>query len=369
MTQLFSGRWALVLVVLCAVLASSGHRSGAIGGAAQGTPATAPAEVGSFDLPEPSVGLANLASYKATLILAFDGTQAGKPIKWTKTYVMLATKEPAARQLTVDKVGETAIHVLMAERDGAAYIRRGGEACIATEIDKDDSPATRMEPAGFLYGVFGAEEASSETVNGVAANHYTFDERALEPMSIPKSTGEMWVAADGGYLVRYVLATKGSGEYFGEDAEGTLTWNYELTNINQPVTVELPNDCPAGMVNAPLLSDAADVLSVPGMLSYSSHTSVADAAAFYQKQLVDLGWKPGPAQPMSDELALLEYTRGVQQLSVIIIAGEGTTTVNIVLESGPQKPSAPTKPPTRTPAPTRTKPPTRTPVPTKTPKP
>jgi len=104
---------------------------------------------GSFNLTEPRVGLADLASYKATLTLSFAGTQDGKSQQWSKTYVMLTMKEPPTRQLTIDKSGDNSdpVPVFMAEAGGAAYERRGTNACNATVIDPGNSLADRWEPA------------------------------------------------------------------------------------------------------------------------------------------------------------------------------------------------------------------------------
>ena len=73
-----------------------------------------------------------------------------------------------------------------------------GNACTASVIEQGASLSEIWEPAGFLTGVIGADEAGSETVNGAAAQHYTFDERVLGQSGVAKSTGEMWVASDGG---------------------------------------------------------------------------------------------------------------------------------------------------------------------------
>src|SRR5215203_1684030 len=100
-----------------------------------------------------------------------------------------------------------------------------------------------MEPASFLTGVIGADAASSENINGVEANHYTFDERAIGLAGLAHSTGELWVAVEGDYLVKYHLATTGAADYFGPDIEGTVIWAYELTDVNQPLTVTLPAGC------------------------------------------------------------------------------------------------------------------------------
>ena len=119
---------------------------------------------------------------------------------------MDAVAEPAARQLTLSTTSDGAQpdQVYRAEAGGVAYERRGEDACTAAAVYEPDSLAVRWEPASFLAGVRAAEEAGAETVNDVAAVHYTFDERAFGSLPPADSTGEMWVAADGAYVVRYL---------------------------------------------------------------------------------------------------------------------------------------------------------------------
>jgi hypothetical protein len=291
---------------------------------------------GPFDFPDTRAGLTDLASYKANLTLTFDGSSDGKSQKWVKTYVMQNAKEPAAVQLTIDKTGDLTDldPVFLAELNGVDYERRGENAsCSANVVEVGNSLGDRQEPASFLNFVVGAEEAGSETVNDVAANHYTFDERASGQSDIAKSTGEMWVAIDGGYIVKYLLTTKGNADYFGEGIEGTITWDYELTDINQPVTVTLPDDCPGGMVNAPLLPDASDTLSLPGILTYATSASLTDIVAFYQQEIPNLGWESAGEPTITDTAALMDYIQGDQTLTIIVTTGDTGTTVNVVLGS------------------------------------
>lgn len=288
---------------------------------------------GPVNFPDTKAGLADLSSYKSTLTLSFDGTNAGQPQKWSKTYVMLTTQEPAARQLAIEKTGDLSNldPVFMAEMDGVDYERRGENSCSAEASVEGNSLAERMEPAGFLGGVIGAEEAGSETVNDVAASHYTFNERALGELSLAKSTGEMWVASDGGYVLKYLLITTGAADYFGEGIEGTLTWDYELTDVNQPLAITLPDDCPAGMVDAPLLPDATDVVRMPGLLTFGTVTSLTDAAAFYQEQLPGLGWTQAEEPAITNTSVLLDFSQDSKTLTVIIAIDDiGVTTVYIV---------------------------------------
>ena len=288
---------------------------------------------GDFILPEPAAGLPALSSYKATLNLSFEGMEAGRPNQWSKTYVMLTAQEHPARWLTIQSSGDLPDldAVFMAEADEAAYEQRGENACNATMIDPGNSLAEWWEPAGFLTGVIGAEGAGAETVNDVAASHYTFDERALGLLGLAQSTGEMWIASDGGYIVKYLVTTQGDADYFGEGIEGTLTWDYELTDVNQPVTITLPDDCPAGMVNAPSLPDATNVLNMPGILAYDTASSLADAAAFYQEQIPNLGWALMGQPTIRETDALMEFTQGDQILTVLITTDTGATTIKILL--------------------------------------
>ena len=218
----------------------------------------------------------------------------------------------------------------MAELDGVSYEQRGTNACFANVIEAGNSISDQFEPAGFLSGVIGAAEAGTETINDVAASHYGFDEHAIGLVDVAPSKGELWVASDGGYILKYLLTTNGNADYFGDGIEGTLTWDYELTNIDQPVTVTLPEGCPPGLVNAPLLPDAANVLSRPGILTYDTTSSLPDIAAFYQKEIPTLGWVADGEPTITDTTILLDYVQGEATLSVIV-TNENGTKVHVLL--------------------------------------
>lgn len=325
--------WPLVLLIILPLLVLSACSSGA-----GGPPLEPEADLvygpGDFIFPETNAGLADLSSYKATLTLTFDGTRGGQAEHRTETYVMVSTKEPAARHLLIVTAGAVPElePVFLAEEDGAAYEQRGENACSATAIDPENSLIDGLAPAGLLTPVIGAEEAGSETVNDVPSTHYTFDERAFGLIGLASSTGEMWVASEGGYIVRYVVTTEGEAAYFGEGIEGTLTWDYELTDVNQPVSFALPADCPAGMVNAPLLPDATNILNMPSILTYDTASNITDAAAFYREQIPNLGWTLIGEPGVTETSALMEFTQGNQTMTVIITTDAVVTTVNILLE-------------------------------------
>jgi hypothetical protein len=235
--------------------------------------------------------------------------------------------------LTIAKTGDNAEPdpLFLAEVSGTAYEQHGTAGCTASVLDPAQSQVALMEPAGFLTAVIGAQPAGTETVNGLAANHFTFDERALGQAGIATTTGEMWLAASGGYLVKYTLTTQGDANTFGDGIVGTLTVDYELSGVNEPVTLQLPDDCPAGRVDAPRLPDAANVVEVPGLLSYDTAASLAEAAAFYQQQLPSLGWTVLDEPGAGEHSVMLEYTQAGQTLTIAITASDSGSRVDIVL--------------------------------------
>jgi hypothetical protein len=151
--------------------------------------------------------------------------------------------------------------------------------------------------------------------------------------------------ADAGYVVKYILTSQSGAKYFGEGIEGTLTHDYNLTEIDQPATVGLPEDCPPGLIDAPLMSDAQNVEQLPSVTLYRTTSSLADVLAFYQDQLPGLGWQPSGEPVVTETFGVLELTRGDQQLSVIASSGDNGTAVRLVLgkvESIPDSTITPT---------------------------
>ena len=346
MTRSYAARWGLALAVLLTLFVTLPMLSGDPS-SAQDSPTLEPnttAEAtsepfeatfgpGPFNLMLPTEGLSGLSSYRATLTLSFEGTNAGQPEQWSRTYTMLVTQTSPARQLTIEKSEDAPVY--MAEVNDTFYERRGEDACIANAVEAEGAFAETWEPAGFLNSVIGADEAGTDTVNGVAADHYTFDERAQGALDIAESTGEIWIVSDGGYLVRYALVTAGGADYFGEGIEGTLTWDYELDDVNQPLVIEVPDDCPAGMLDVPVLPDAVDVLEMPGYTSYTTPSGMEDAITFYEEQVAALGGQPAYPPTISESTALFGFTLDAQPLLLIVAADSGNTRIDIYVMDDP----------------------------------
>ena len=88
----------------------------------------------------------------------------------------------------------------------------------------------------------------TETVAGVSAEHYTFTIEGLGAgtgVQVDQNSGELWVAVDGGYMLKYVVnASMTSGPAGSAESEvNTITMTLQLTSVNQPVNVAMPAAC------------------------------------------------------------------------------------------------------------------------------
>ncbi|GMQ78842.1 MAG: hypothetical protein BMS9Abin02_1382 [Anaerolineae bacterium] len=90
----------------------------------------------------------------------------------------------------------------------------------------------------------------AETLNGIETNHYTFKVIGLGDYSgdeVTQADGEYWVAQDGRFLVKYemILEVRSGPEGDPDAAVMHSEYGYELTEINQPISISMPAECAA----------------------------------------------------------------------------------------------------------------------------
>jgi hypothetical protein len=287
---------------------------------------------GSFDLTNPRAGLADLSSYQQTLNVSFVGTRDGQPHEWSQTQSLLHAEEPWASILTIESGGDVvaADPAVVAETAGILYQSYRDGSCTGEFLDPEDSILAFREPAGLLAGLLGAEESGPDTANDVAALHFTFDERAMAESGRAETEGEVWVAVDGGQVVRYVRTTTADATYFGEGVEGTITWAYDLTGIDGLYEIILPPGC---QIDAPSLPDATNLVMLPQWMGFDTSSAVSDVTAFYQQQLPGRGWTLSGEPFIGGSTELTVYAKGSDLLNVVVVANETATRVEILLST------------------------------------
>lgn len=195
-----------------------------------------------------------------------------------------------------------------------------------------------------------------ETYSGVATRHYTLDQSSFNPEALPSgmtieaATGDLHLAEDGNYVVRLDLTVEGtnlSGPTPGDAPrlqEGTLTYRATLSAINEPLTIELPQEARQATSlpeDIPVPDDAQKLLGggLFGMtlFGYISDRAPAEVASFYSETMPELGWTNVKAEGSPPQYRF-EYAQGDRSIVVEIDAApEMEKTLIVISAGGPEQ--------------------------------
>jgi hypothetical protein len=289
----------------------------------------------------------DLSSYRSRMRLSTTGTGAEGETGGVLEFLVEYTREPLAQHIVIsgegfdqtDEVGSMEMYQV----EGTSYVKLGDQwmSMPATEDVLDD--AGMIDPEDMLQGTCGWQHAGSTDYNGIAVQYWTLseddlraciaDQELTEMGEITDASGKVYVAEEGNYIVYMELAFEGSnlamGTGSGEEMvdQGRIEFTYEMTDVNAPITIELPEEASASSdlpEDIPVPEDAEEVSFMFGMINFDSASSPADVADFYQAQMPQNGWSESSVNEMSG-MYMLEYTKDGRTASLIINAGEGET--------------------------------------------
>jgi len=304
-------------------------------------------------LPEPFVGLDSLQSYHAVYDLTLQGTIDGNPFdRHSRIETSVVTGSNNEEVLWQEQQTGSADTFLHSFRLGSAVYTQSqdGQDCWG---EYDDQPVEIVpQPVSLLLPVTRSSQVGTETVNGVTALHYHFDQNGLSSGG-EGTTGEVWIAQPGGYVVKYTLGIPSPANPTGSGVETAETLSYELSDINAIDQIELPAGCVPVLVDFPAMADAQDLYRSSGYMDYTSPSEAAQVIDFYNQALPALGWtQVGPSlTPAQTDSQILEYTQGDQTLTIFLDKSGGSLEVTAVLYNPAQAPQEPAGTPAASPTP------------------
>ncbi|MBW8010357.1 MAG: hypothetical protein FVQ83_03825 [Chloroflexi bacterium] len=221
----------------------------------------------------------------------------------------------------------------LANINGTDYVFIPGLGCIAFGGDElIDIYDDLIDSSELLTGEAQLLE-SGVMINGVATDHYKIDESNVDTGD-PGSEdyleeiedGNLYVAVDGGYIVRMVIDGRGVSSALSGDATlvGDLHYELNFTPTNDAVVVSPPAGCEeASETEFPVLDDAYDINTFPGFYSYSTNYSFDDVVDFYKTEMAAAGWDLGDELLLAP-LATLSFSMDGRSAEIMIFdGGEG----------------------------------------------
>jgi hypothetical protein len=300
-------------------------------------------------LASPSDGLAKLKSYRANLIVDFEGTRNGQPAFGRLESLTEVTREPAALHqylkvettlTTTEIITGVSEFYRMADK---VYVKRGHAGQWFTFTDGVVSPAD----LGFLalerlmvLPVTTSQPPRPELLEDRKVQRYSFTENDLADPNIifERAAGDLWLAQPDDYLAQYVISATlrivipDPKAHFFE--QGHLNLRYTLTGVNAALTIAPPVDAFAEsevLNNLPRLPDAQIVSVFPTFIEYTSAITPISAALFYRDKLTAQGWTENKAE-IFNEKARLAYAKDDEALTVLINPADERNKIKVLLD-------------------------------------
>lgn len=301
-----------------------------------------------LDLDDPALfqPLENLNSYNFTWGYTFEGSdENNNPVRGAVTVEAQHASNPLAEWQVMEASGLAADDNLVSFTyvylEGNEYIYTPEFGCISGAAEFD--PPFQLAELQDLFSGQAQRLTPDETVNGVDTYVYALDNNNLKDSEPNENIqelveGRIYIDKATGAIVRLTAQAIGYSGVLGENETnvfGDLTMEVNVTNLNGPVDIRVPDECEAGATGGdsayPMTEDAANVASLPGLLTYETGMSAEEVAEFYKTAMADAGWT------LTDEisfagLATQTYAKDGQELSVTIATDDetGVTTVLIV---------------------------------------
>lgn len=278
-------RWWLVLLVvaglaLClAACSSTEEPASSSESAAETTTAVLDTEAPEVETPQADVSEPDVATSTTTEAVEADVVEDITPdpldafshaqealdalesYRYTTSFVFVGEEDGVTETGSIELSGVVAgpgeVHLVwhdLGVDESFEVIQIGNQAWILESGEWSEVPilvSEAMSSVALVYapsvtwgGLFGELEPDAsyvgrESVGDVEADHYaaTYTQWGTYwPGELYDAAGDVWIA-DEGYPVKYYFSATGVDE---DGERGSVTWTMELTDVNEPLTIEAP---------------------------------------------------------------------------------------------------------------------------------
>lgn len=276
---------------------------------------------------------------------AGEGSQSGSMTLSTEH-----VNEPAASRTTMTVSGNFAegfgdlplgAEMSFTEVGGSSYVVLPGFGCIsggeAEAAAPTDQFADLLDTEEVVGEIAEAEFVGEETVNGRATYHYRFNQDDLRQSdgNLRELTGDIYVAKEERYTVRMVVDGVGDVGSLGNElqGEGNIHLQYDVTDVDQPITIEAPEECGGAGSQYPVMEGANNLSSFEGLTTYTVNATLEEVATFYQEEMSAAGYEADSDPVMMEDLVMISFTAPDRPDVSVTLNAEGDS-VNVLITGG-----------------------------------
>lgn len=265
----------------------------------------------SFNFRRANTALEEISSYRAIITMSGSSSINGGE-SFSLEMEMLVTTNPPASSFNFSDFYATSLdeegikpegfgEISVVQVDGKTYTNLPGLGCNVTEGMESSMTEGLITRPDEMFDDLNSENVTlmeeGIVINGVATNHYHFDETAIQDSdaSISTLSGDVYVAREGEFIVRFVIDGQGNVKGFGQKSNtdlSTFHMEFNVFDVNSNITITGPSECSTEATNSdyPMLADAYEVTRFAGVVTYKTNMDIADATMFYRNELTSQGW-------------------------------------------------------------------------------
>lgn len=304
--------------------------------------------------------LDELTSYRYVMEMEITATDStGEETTQSVQMELAVSSDPPATSMIMTAEGTEEIEDMgemqFVQIEDTSYINMAGMGCVALPADDNAAMSTDeltdgFSPEAITEDLENVSFEGEETINGIDVLHYSYDESALtaeEAIGITSMTGDIYVAKEGGYMVRSVMEAIGDSKFMVGFAEGDVQVETAVTkvemnliDVNEAVEILPPEACEgqeAGGSDWPMMDDASEVASFGGIVSYTTEATAEDTIEFYNGAMDELGFALDEngsfTAPGSGLLTYVNIDDESVTVTIAQDADSGLTTVTILTDA------------------------------------
>jgi hypothetical protein len=296
----------------------------------------------------------DLESYRSTTMLYVEGIDNGQAIEGSIEFSIEYTRDPLAQHIVISSQGfegtEEALRTEMYVLEENTFMKIEDE-WFSTPADSDSplDDAGLVTYADMLDGTCGWKWQDTVEHNGVAVDHWTLThsdlaaciaaEELAEMGGISDASGNLYVTVESSQIVLLDLVFEGQDLALGvgsaEDRveEGLVKFTFEMTDIDQPFTIQVPEEALASNAmpeDIPVPEDAEQLSNLFGMITFLSASTPRQVADLYDARMPGLGWTQVSADEFGGML-VLEYAKGGRTVSLMISSDQETDLTSVLI--------------------------------------
>ncbi len=281
--------------------------------------------------------LNKLKSYREHVVYAFSSKdEKGNPTNSSLDLlqeVIVATKDQHIKMTNLDAASTSdatkkaqAYETFQVGGSMYIYNNTGGSdsSCtsFSTSTSQASDPTAMFKPNDFLGNLQNAKLiAKGEMVNGIMTDHYQASDKDFGMAVFTSAKGEIWVAQDGNWVVKYVGEASGKSAMFGNASEGSIKWEYNIEEANKLAKIVLPAECAASKPadDIPVPENTTEKGNLGSMITFKSPDDVSAITTFYRTKLTAQGWK----EAEGGLEGMMSFTKESRSLTILISKEDG----------------------------------------------